>query len=154
MNVRPPLRAIAALVMMTTAFGVMAGSRDAQATFPGTAGRIAFIRDGNVWTMRADGRRQAQLTSSGTAADPTWSPDGHRIAYAEYSADTGDGWDIWVMRRNGSHKTRLTHRRYNEVAPAWSPSGRRLAFSVRGTSGDMARVVKVRLGPPSAARSG
>lgn len=147
MNVRPPARAIVALVTTTT-FGVMAGSHAAQATFPGAAGRIAFIRDGNVWTVGADGRRQVQLTSTGMAASPTWSPDRRRIAYAEYSAETGDGWDIWVMRENGSNKTRLTHRRWDEFAPAWSPSGRQLAYSFRRKSVGIAGIVKARLGPP------
>ena len=38
----------------------------AQAAYPGTNGKLAFVRDGHIWTMNADGTGAAQLTT-GTA---------------------------------------------------------------------------------------
>jgi Tol biopolymer transport system component len=56
----------------------------AQASFPGTSGRIAFAseRDGNfeIYTMRADGSEQVRFTNDPSYdSQPAWSPDGSRI---------------------------------------------------------------------------
>jgi Tol biopolymer transport system component len=98
----------------------------ADATFPGPNGKIAFERGGNVWVMNPNGTGQVRLTSSGTARNPQWSPDGRRSAYDQASATTAR--DIWVMDPNGSARFRVTTHVKNEYDPAWSPDGRWLAF--------------------------
>ena len=91
----------------------------AGATTPGGNGRIAFVRGGDVYTIRADGSGLRRLTYSGGGVSfPRWSPDGRKIAY------TKAGF-IWTMRADGSGKTKL----FEGTRADWSPDGRRMAYN-------------------------
>jgi eukaryotic-like serine/threonine-protein kinase len=59
----------------------------------------------------------------GAETQPTWSPDGGRIAYVA-------GGDIWVVQARGGPATNLT-RDFpgNNGDPAWSPDGAQIAFA-------------------------
>ena len=60
--------------------------------------------------------------------NPTWSPDGQRIAFTVGSS-LGGG-EIYVMNANGSGARRLiTHPGWDDVEQEWSPNGRYLAFA-------------------------
>jgi Tol biopolymer transport system component/nitrous oxidase accessory protein NosD len=59
-------------------------------------------------------------------ADPVWSPDGARVAFA---ADPVNGpWGIWLAAPDNSDTTFLTEGEH----PAWSPDGTRIAFAKQG----------------------
>jgi Tol biopolymer transport system component len=63
------------------------------------------------------------------ADEPTWSPDGERIAFTRHF--TIDSSDIYVVDADGSDLRRLTRRSSRSPganSPAWSPDGRRIAF--------------------------
>ncbi len=63
--------------------------------------RLAFERDGRLWTMRSDGANQRQLARVAANA-PAWSPDGRYITFSTPEANAGDGYgDIWVMSSEG-----------------------------------------------------
>ena len=80
-----------------------------------------------LYVMAADGSGQRRLTRNlADDLDPTWSPDGERIAFAR--AVPG-GWDIYVMNADGSGQRPLVATPAAEVAPAWSPDGGRIVFS-------------------------
>jgi len=51
---------------------------------------LAFLKGGQLWTMRADGSAKRQLTTRG-AAGASWSPDGKSIVYAALSCTGGSG---------------------------------------------------------------
>jgi len=87
----------------------------------------------DIWSMRADGTHVRRLTSSPAMEfDPTWSPDGSRIAYRHWPHNGTSR--IFVMKADGSDQWNLT--RKDVWGPDWSPDGRRIAFnSVVGTGG-------------------
>jgi Tol biopolymer transport system component len=107
----------------------------AQATFPGTNGKLAFyaFNFGNVIeTINSDG--SGGLTGIGGGPcknqDPVWSPDGSRIAYArEFEGCTND-WDIAIMNADGTGSALVTGAGTGvpETDPTWSPDGTKIAF--------------------------
>src|SRR5688500_14548945 len=93
---------------------------------PGANGRLAFTsnRDGNdeIYTAEPDGGDPRRLTNNVAAdADPVWSPDGSKIAFAR-------GFDIWVMNADGTEAGAITGPDGVDAEPAWSPDGTQLAF--------------------------
>ena len=58
--------------------------------------------------------------------NPTWSPDGNRIAF---SGLVGGLNDLFVYDLAASTLQRLTNDAFAELDPAWSPDGRQLAFA-------------------------
>jgi len=60
----------------------------------------------DILVIGRDGSGERNLTDTSARYEwyPAWSPDGSSIAYA---VDTGDGWEIWTMRTDGTDQTRL-----------------------------------------------
>jgi hypothetical protein len=71
--------------------------------------------------MNADGTGQTDLTNSpANDNDPSWSPDGTKIAFTTDRGPTGDN-EIFVMNADGSGQTDLTNSPANESDPDWQP---------------------------------
>ena len=90
------------------------------------AGRIAFSLGSHpnedIYVVDADGSGLRRLTSHRDSEfDPTWSPDGRRIAYRRQDEESGQ---IYVMNADGSRQRNVTRRRGLDFAPAWSPTVR------------------------------
>ena len=84
--------------------------------------------------MNTDGSGQVNISNNpGRATHPTaghdwepsWSPDGSRIAYVSFQDNFEE---IYVMNADGSGQTRLTNNTSIESSPFWSPDGARIAF--------------------------
>ncbi len=108
------------------------GVSPASATSPGSNGRIAFTRlvpGTAIYSVSANGTGIKKLITK--SWDPSWSPDGSRLAFASYrSADGANA--IWVMNADGSGLRQLTHPvqdQYVDGQPTWSPDGSQIAFS-------------------------
>src|SRR4029077_19553610 len=74
------------------------------ATFPGKNGRIAFVHDGEIFTMNTDGTAVRQITHVGpdTSANwPSWSADGRAIVFNE-TPSSGVS-ELWIMNADGSN---------------------------------------------------
>jgi Tol biopolymer transport system component len=59
-------------------------------------GSILYVKDGNLWVHSGDKARQ--LTDSGTASMPTWSPDGASIYFVTTASETGRWPSAGVIR--------------------------------------------------------
>ena len=112
----------------------------ADASFPGRNGRIVFVsyraaspgqadKDGDLYTIGADGRRLKTLTSNrSNELWPKWSPGGKRLVFSRY-ANAANVYALHVVRADGSGLKKITSpRSMNDISPSWSPSGRRIAF--------------------------
>jgi Tol biopolymer transport system component len=110
---------------------------DAQPSWSADGRRLAFIRGSayigqnqNVWTMRADGTHQRQVTRWPAAESaPLFSPGGGRIVMTH-------GWDgagdIVIVRTDGTEPVRLTSGKQARD-PVFSPDGRRIVFAGKPT---------------------
>jgi Tol biopolymer transport system component len=105
----------------------------ATAQWGGPSGRFAF--DSQLWLVNAASGEKRQLTKPDIvpdAAQPNWSPRGHRIAYW---AVHGGQRDIWTVSTDGTHPVAVTQDAALDWSPAWSPDGNHLYFaSDRGGS--------------------
>jgi Tol biopolymer transport system component len=98
-----------------------------------------------IYVMNADGTGLTRVSYDVNMrrTDPTWSPDGTKIAFTnvDYSdpVDFPAPWtDVWVMNADGSGAANLTaDNPYDyDDRPAWSPDGSKIAF-LRGLYGNL-----------------
>ncbi len=78
-----------------------------------------------------DGEARKLTHLPGGAAEPTWSPDGSRIAFAG-AVSEGDDTDIFVMEPDGSGVRLLARTNRLDRRPDWSPDGSRIVFDTYG----------------------
>jgi len=98
-------------------------------------GRIAFVRNGRLWLVNADGTRH-RSTGFHATDFPVWSPDGRRIAFNS----GGPRARIWVADPERRWRRPLTPvGAYDCSYMSWSPSGRRIAYTINeGCEGALA----------------
>ncbi len=105
-----------------------------------SAGDLAFSRDGQwiayitypdetLWRCRIDGSDRQQLTATGSASMPQWSPDGRSIAYMK--SELGKPTKIAIISMNGGNAEEADQEDWNEGDANWSPDGTRMIFYVR-----------------------
>ncbi len=83
--------------------------------------RIAFVRNADIWVMKADGSEQMQLTTNpATDTSPVWSPDGQRIAFR---SNRDGAFHIYTMNTDGSAQARLITSTPGEFDIDWQPLG-------------------------------
>lgn len=100
---------------------------------PGRAqwsGRLLFVKDNNLWLWDEGGARQ--MTDGGTWRQPSWAPDGRRIAYV-YEGDIFT--EIFVLDPTEGTNERLTRSQATYVddhdwslRPVWSPDAKQIAY--------------------------
>ena len=89
---------------------------------------IAIDLIGSVWIVPMHGGDARKITPDLLEArQPTWSPDGRRIAFQGYGDD--GVWHIYSIARTGGEVKALTSGIFDDREPAWSPDGEEIAFS-------------------------
>lgn len=92
--------------------------------------RIAYIRDGDLWTVLPTGADDVRITSGPSRdTDPAWEPGTGRLAFTR---TTSTGPQIWIVDTTGGSPQRLMN---HASDPTWSPDGSSIAF-VRRTRGN------------------
>jgi len=91
---------------------------------PGLQGKLVFQRCSGceIYVINADGTGLQRLTDG---MDPTWSPDGKRVAFARWQKPSSG---IYVIDEDGKNET-LVFGWDTAKAPVWSPDGKRLAIT-------------------------
>jgi hypothetical protein len=132
------------LVNLTNA----AGDDTTPSWSPGSTGRIAFTstRTGNadIFTMTTTGGGVTQLTiDKATDREPSWSPDGSKIAFSSNRATSGtpNGFEIYVMgAATGQFQNRLTTIAGDDSAPAWLSAAKIVFSSTTFQQGGLATI--------------
>ena len=91
-----------------------------------------------IFVLKADGAKRRLTHLNGGASDPTWSPDGTKIAFSGIRRRDGDLWpdaDIFVMNADGTHIRRFAGTPKDDGHPDWSPDGSRIVFHGRRSNG-------------------
>src|SRR2546423_214591 len=128
-------------------------------SLPGGSLAFASTRSGKseIWTMRADGGGETQLTSNnaGEFFSPSWAPDGSRLAAGATVLGrqrpvalaslvvppnilTVPEPGVWVLNSDGSGLSRLAVvQQPAQATPAWSRGTRRIAYVDRAPAPDI-----------------
>ncbi len=106
--------------------------------YPASLGRLAFVRDGDIWVQALPDGKPVRLTSDGRNRSPRWSPSGRWLAFEKVSyeeQDVGSGRklrfvkdsELWVMRDSGAGVRRVA--RAPATCRPWSPTADTLAYA-------------------------
>ncbi len=126
----------------------------------------------SVWTIdfvNGEGVNPTEIVSSPFAAavNPTWSPDGQRIAFATIPlpapvyGQRPAGADLWIISPDGSGRANLTGGRHVNLMPTWAGDNRIYFVSDRSGADNIwsvipEKAIQAAMGPipPSETRAG
>ncbi len=93
--------------------------------------------------MNDDGSEQTRLTNNpGRDDDPSWSPDGTRLAFARQDGFTAEA-EIFVINADGTGETNISNHPGFDSYPRWSADGQHIVFnSQRGAAGGDIYIMK------------
>jgi TolB protein len=107
---------------------------------PKTGSDLVFVsgRSGppQIYRMNIDGADIVRLTDGqGEAVNPSWHPDGQKIAFAWTRGFEPGNYNIFIMDVVSRTLVQLTHGAGRNENPVWAPDGQHIVFSsTRGRS--------------------
>lgn len=97
---------------------------------------VVYDASGNITGLK----NEKQLTNDANVNwTPFFHPDGKHIVYA-CSGTNHSNYDLWLMRTDGSRKTRITFKPGADVLGAFSPDGKYLVWSSKRTEDNTTQV--------------
>ncbi len=111
--------------------------------------QVVFSALGDLWLHTIGGDAERLTDDPWIEADPAWSPDGGRLAFA---SDRDGSLDLYV-RDLGTGSDRRVTEGAAATMPAWSPDGSRIAF-VGSAAGTAVQVVDLATGVVETLRAG
>jgi len=103
--------------------------------------QILFTQNNAIWLVNSDGSELFRVTDTMMSdygphtTQPTWSPDGHWIAFVKSGVGEEDNPDVYIIKPDGSEVFNLTNHMSEDFQPAWAPDGNHIAF-VSGREGN------------------
>jgi TolB protein len=83
-----------------------------------------------IYRMNADGGDVQRVTNGeGEASNPSWSPDGQRMAFSWTQGYSKGQWNVFIMEIGSGQYLQLTHGEGKNENPVWAPDGRHLVFT-------------------------
>jgi dipeptidyl aminopeptidase/acylaminoacyl peptidase len=95
-------------------------------------GRVAFLRNGQIWMTTLDGAKPVEAVRAKTSSSELqWAPDGSALAF---TSNRGDHSFVGVFRVASKSVTYLDPSVDRDSSPVWSPDGKNVAFLRRAYS--------------------
>jgi Tol biopolymer transport system component len=134
--------ALAVLFAVALAAGLLmlAGTKPAEAAFPGINGKTAFMSDRTtgagvdnptgdfeIFTINQGGTGLTQLTfNTATESQPNWSPNGKQITV---TSDRDGNFEVYTMSADGSNQLNRSQNAALDWQPNWSSDGQHIVFT-------------------------
>jgi Tol biopolymer transport system component len=89
---------------------------------------IAMDIQGIMWTLPASGGTAKAITSGQQpeVREPSWSPDGEKIAFQGYYQNY---FHIWTVDKDGSNLKQITSGIFDDREPSWNSDGDTIIFA-------------------------
>jgi imidazolonepropionase-like amidohydrolase/Tol biopolymer transport system component len=88
--------------------------------------QIAFAAVGDIYVMPVGGKPVNITKDAALDTDPSWSPDGTRLAYS--SDKDSEHLQLWIRDMKSGQSHRVTNLTTQPQGATWSPDGSRIAF--------------------------
>jgi Tol biopolymer transport system component len=89
-------------------------------------GKIAFVRNADIFTINADGTNETNITNNPAGdGEPNYSPDGANIIF---STNRDGNSEIYRINADGTNPVRLTNNAVADFSPEYSPGGASIVF--------------------------